>query len=692
MRRVAMLGLAKTDEADLLCLGQAPRTELDVRAALGRLENPAQRIADRLLWFHSVSPAQANTETGQSPETPLIRAAREHDEALRLFLDASDTWERKGDIEPWLLAARRWHDVISSDHYWTLTSTLEKLGAFEPAALPSEIGDLRCAADGMASEPFVVAARDALTRGDSTTAKRIVVALDELTDTGQWAATAQADIVAPTLNRLEDCCRRLREDLRPKVLHEQDAGERNKPVCDEEYKHFHDEVVPALEAVLAILPFEHDEARLSREKAARCLKEIATDYTWSDQFMVSESVLKEALRLADATLAAVQIEASLEEVSGPASRERVLEGLTPLGRDVLLELRVKCGKLREDFADKIIREENSAEQNRSVCNAKLLRFREDITPALAKVLEHVPHEHAAAIQARTDTALCLNVIATDYTWADEFIIAENLRKESAALAYGTPVATQIEERIAEIREPARQERMFRELKPISSAPSLRTINTIGFALYGNSDYDNSSQSYATTHYFVALFIPLFPVGRYRVINTGGQYRFLGKLPFRRTERWHLGIALGVLALMIIFGSLSPSQSSGPIQSSERGTASSGSVSNTNSSELADIKSRIDAGRARMETFKAQLDPVITETSTLKDQMNPLEAELKSLDERRKAGEPIDIDGYNSKVKSYNELLRRRRALLAANHNDIEAYQDLIKQDSTLVAQYNALLR
>jgi hypothetical protein len=234
--------------------------------------------------------------------------------------------------------------------------------------------------------------------------------------------------------------------------------------------------------------------------------------------------------------------------------------------------------------------------------------------------------------------------------------------------------------------------MFRELKPISSAPSLRTINTIGFALYGNSDYDNSSQSYATTHYFVALFIPLFPVGRYRVINTGGQYRFLGKLPFRRTERWHLGIALGVLALMIIFGSLSPSQSSGPIQSSERGTASSGSVSNTNSSELADIKSRIDAGRARMETFKAQLDPVITETSTLKDQMNPLEAELKSLDERRKAGEPIDIDGYNSKVKSYNELLRRRRALLAANHNDIEAYQDLIKQDSTLVAQYNALLR
>ena len=29
-----------------------------------------------------------------------------------------------------------------------------------------------------------------------------------------------------------------------------------------------------------------------------------------------------------------------------------------------------------------------------------------------------------------------------------------------------------------------------------------------------------------TYYFVALFIPIFPIARYRVINEGDRYRFL----------------------------------------------------------------------------------------------------------------------------------------------------------------------
>jgi hypothetical protein len=100
----------------------------------------------------------------------------------------------------------------------------------------------------------------------------------------------------------------------------------------------------------------------------------------------------------------------------------------------------------------------------------------------------------------------------------------------------------IKEGLEKLRELARKERMYQELTPISSAPGLRTINTVGLRLYGHSDHDRETNSFAATHYFVALFLPIFPVGRYRVIQEGNGYRFLGKLPFRKFDRWHLWIA------------------------------------------------------------------------------------------------------------------------------------------------------
>ena len=68
------------------------------------------------------------------------------------------------------------------------------------------------------------------------------------------------------------------------------------------------------------------------------------------------------------------------------------------------------------------------------------------------------------------------------------------------------------------------------------------------------------------------------------------------------------------------------------------------------------------------------------------------AELKSLAEQHKSGIEIDVDDYNAKVKTHNELLRSHRALTAANKSDFETYDDLEKQDSVRVDQYNALLK
>jgi hypothetical protein len=86
-----------------------------------------------------------------------------------------------------------------------------------------------------------------------------------------------------------------------------------------------------------------------------------------------------------------------------------------------------------------------------------------------------------------------------------------------------------------------------ELQPVTSAPSLFTLNGFGFKLYGSSDED-MDDSYMTTHYLVFFFIPVAPLARYRVIRDGDRYAFLGKGGLRTIDKVHLGIA----ALMVLW--------------------------------------------------------------------------------------------------------------------------------------------
>ena len=92
-----------------------------------------------------------------------------------------------------------------------------------------------------------------------------------------------------------------------------------------------------------------------------------------------------------------------------------------------------------------------------------------------------------------------------------------------------------------------------DLEPIKSAPSLYTINGFGVTLYGNTDKNPSDGSYMATYYLVFFFVPVLPLARYRVIPTGGGYRFLGKGPLRVFDKWHIAISLGLIALMFLKG-------------------------------------------------------------------------------------------------------------------------------------------
>ena len=87
--------------------------------------------------------------------------------------------------------------------------------------------------------------------------------------------------------------------------------------------------------------------------------------------------------------------------------------------------------------------------------------------------------------------------------------------------------------------------------PLPPTTGYSPINTFGFKLYGKSDHDVETDSYMTTQYFVVLFLPPFPIARYRVISEDGYgYRFLGKGKFRGIDWVHWAIFVAIVIYMV----------------------------------------------------------------------------------------------------------------------------------------------
>lgn len=221
------------------------------------------------------------------------------------------------------------------------------------------------------------------------------------------------------------------------------------------------------------------------------------------------------------------------------------------------------------------------------------------------------------------------------------------------------------------------EKIFGNLKPISSAPSLRTVNGIGFVLYGAGDKDPESGSHVSTYYFVFFAIPVFPIRRYRVIPTEGGYRFLGRVPLRTFDRWHLFISLTLLALSFLgivtesnsssggHNSYKPSRSS---SSSSHSVAPSPRLSYESRASQSALASEIEEGKRRAKIMESQIDQQDRLIEDYEDRMNSYRAlEL--------------VDEYNELVPLFNSLVRRRNEAYGK-------YKILISEINAKVERYN----
>ena len=236
-----------------------------------------------------------------------------------------------------------------------------------------------------------------------------------------------------------------------------------------------------------------------------------------------------------------------------------------------------------------------------------------------------------------------------------------------------------------------RDRLFAELKPISSAPSLRTINGIGFGLYGESAPDVESGSVLSTYYFLVFFLPVFPICRYRVIKNNGSYSFLGKAPLRNFDRWHIGISLAIIAMFFLYGLFA--NNSGGIRSSENSSSynytapSSSPASNVDASSSSGsdgmvaypdksnqevLKTEIEQGKAKANESEARLSEMITRLKSYESQ----------LETYKDAG---DSDAYDALVPTYNSLLAEFKA-------EKTKYDVLVDQVNQQVNLYNSVIQ
>ncbi|MFT5408055.1 MAG: hypothetical protein ACI8XO_004998 [Verrucomicrobiales bacterium] len=91
---------------------------------------------------------------------------------------------------------------------------------------------------------------------------------------------------------------------------------------------------------------------------------------------------------------------------------------------------------------------------------------------------------------------------------------------------------------------------FPQMRPISSPPSLGSLNGFGLSMSGEHDADPATGTYIKTKVFTAQFIPILALAAYRVADaeTGGWY-FLGREKLSGFAKfWNLLLVFGCIGV------------------------------------------------------------------------------------------------------------------------------------------------
>jgi hypothetical protein len=188
VRLALKVGVRKSFDSDLAWLGAVARGESDVRDAVGRLSEPAQRAFERLFWFDE-PPAARRVSTVEELERavasvsagerggPREGRAATRDAALLSLAGLARLDPEMRETGAWARAFGLWRRVFESDEFWAGLVAADLRGDFEQLLTYAEARGLRERAPRVVSRPAAERARDAAMRGDAGACGRALTLL-----------------------------------------------------------------------------------------------------------------------------------------------------------------------------------------------------------------------------------------------------------------------------------------------------------------------------------------------------------------------------------------------------------------------------------------------------------------------------------------------------------------------------------
>ncbi len=353
----------------------------------------------------------------------------------------------------------------------------------------------------------------------------------------------------------------------------------------------------------------------------------------------------------------------------------------------------------ELLSKKIVRNENNSEsdikQNAATCQQCEQLYNKQIAPIIVNAQSVLDRNDPVLLQLKGSAAHWLDAIASAYSWADDFDTSTRLLNQAQLLAAGTSVEPKVREHIEGV-EQAKKNRDMAQLyakdKPIKSAPSLFTVNTIGCRVYPafGEKPDPVMGAQRAIYYFVVCFLPIFPLGSYRVIfEKSGGYRFISKLPLDKWARIHqISFVLMFVGLVMAAGKnqaemekVATANAVNRIENAVRGIKEVVVVPN----DKYDLKSFIEDDERVLLLLEQQLPK-------LKEEVIAKETELKNSLARYKNAEKAKLDKKTLAVMktNHNKLIDQFTKMAASGKARFDFYQKLVKERNDAAQKYNSL--
>lgn len=640
-----------------------PPTVDQIRDAIDKLKDPKRRLIDELFWFWP-------ERFGQSRSDAAIQAleAGDRDTALGIWLrnetnhesgcgglhNAAIVWQltaldwencgtttelngdRRKQVEGyWRESFKRWERLAVDDQFWDcVTARIRQLD--DPRLTSGFVRRMRATLPAALGKISAELALRNAKSGNMELAKLHVRFMRE-TNQGLFNVEETGEMVLdPDIKRLKQQIQRAKQKLADK----NPTGAAN--AARELLEH-----ASCSLALFALFFGKNSYLRkeFSNEISDLCNQLSVAHLNATGDDKTSLAILEAALPLATSIELRQLIEKNIGTISGNlALRKSELEPVHGLLKAI--------------------------QESKEHPSLLLDRFRREVIPALASfsAVERGGSETYADLF--NSAAIVLRGISLA-AWSTHQDQATAVAANRLAIEYAA--SSELKKRLVKDSAELKQMRHAVHLTPISSAPSLHT-NGIGFTLYGSTDSDPTTGSYLTTYYFVFFQIPIFPICRYRVTKNGNSYRFFGKAPLRTWDKWHLGVSIALIVLLIIVAISSGRAPTSPSQSAPEYPPQSTYGARGKSTYQVPNPTSLELNRywQIIETARTEAALLATQTTIL---ANEIFLERSSLNQRSQ----LAVDAFNRKVDRYNSMLELARQQDRMLNTMVDGYNEKVRR-------------